>query len=154
MGGQIGHLSNIKPPFSSSHLSSSIAIVLSFGLGFRSCAFAFLNGIFYKNKSPPLQRTTCLLFLGNNYSTCLLWHRLLEYLLYITWDGGINYARRRLRPKSESLSGCVQISVKFLDCRMIPMATFVAELGMMSPAGPLMIATSRQKKNLQNILGL
>ena len=28
---------------------------------------------------------------------------------------------------------------------MIPMATFVAELGMMSPAGPLMIATSRQK---------
>ena len=30
---------------------------------------------------------------------------------------------------------------------MIPMATFVAELGMMSPAGPLMIATSRQKKN-------
>ena len=66
--------------------------------------------------------------------------------LYILWDGGINYARRRLRPKSESLSGCcVQISVKFLDCRMIPMATFVAELGMMSPAGPLMIATSRQK---------
>ena len=147
MGGQIGHLSNIKPPFSSSHLSSSIAIVLSFGLGFRSCAFAFLNGIFYKDKSPPLQRTTCLLFLGNNYSTCLLWHRLLEYLLYITWDGGINYARRRLRPKSESLSGCcVQISVKFLDCRMIPMATFVAELGMMSPACPLMRATSRQKK--------
>ena len=79
---------------------------------------------------------------------------IIEYL-YILWDGGINYARRRLRPKSESLSGrcCVQIPVKFLDCRMIPMATFVAELGMMSPAFPLIKVTSRQK-NLQNILGL